>query len=84
MGITYVCACQVFLAGHLSVEYFSCQRLPRNVAVSGEQGCQMFNFQTKNPNLGKFWRAFEWIMLLYFMVIWDILRLSGINYGRVV
>jgi hypothetical protein len=20
-------------------------------------GCQMFSFQTKNPNLGKFWRA---------------------------
>jgi hypothetical protein len=22
-----------------------------------EQGCQMVYFQTKNPNLGKFWRA---------------------------
>jgi hypothetical protein len=21
------------------------------------QGCQMVSFQTKNPNLGKFWRA---------------------------
>jgi hypothetical protein len=36
-------------------------------------------FQTKNPNLGKFWRAFEEKMLIfsglleYFMVIWDIL-----------
>jgi hypothetical protein len=27
-------------------------------------GCQMVCFQTKNPNLGKFWRALEWIMLL--------------------
>jgi hypothetical protein len=24
------------------------------------QGCQMVYFQTKNPNLGKFWRAFNW------------------------
>jgi hypothetical protein len=23
----------------------------------GEQGCQMVCFQTKNPNLGKFWRV---------------------------
>jgi hypothetical protein len=25
-----------------------------------KQGCQMVCFQTKNPNLGKFLRAFEW------------------------
>jgi hypothetical protein len=24
-----------------------------------KQGCQMVCFQTKNPNLGKFWRALE-------------------------
>jgi hypothetical protein len=24
-----------------------------------EQGCQMVYFQTKNPNLGKFWRGME-------------------------
>jgi hypothetical protein len=30
-------------------------------------------FQTKNPNLGKFWRALEWKMLVYFMAIWYIL-----------
>jgi hypothetical protein len=23
------------------------------------QGCQMVCFQTKNPNLGKFWKALE-------------------------
>jgi hypothetical protein len=26
------------------------------------QGCQMVSFQTKNPNLGKFWRAWDWKM----------------------
>jgi hypothetical protein len=36
------------------------------------QGCQMVLFQTKNPNLGKFWRALEWKMLV-FMIIWNIL-----------
>jgi hypothetical protein len=24
-----------------------------------EQGCQMVSFHTKNPNLGKLWRALE-------------------------
>jgi hypothetical protein len=24
-----------------------------------QQGCQMVYFQTKNPDLGKFWRALE-------------------------
>jgi hypothetical protein len=27
--------------------------------LAGKQGCQMVSFQTKNPNLGKFWRALE-------------------------
>jgi hypothetical protein len=30
------------------------------------QGCQMVYFQTKNPNLGTFWRALKWKMLSYF------------------
>jgi hypothetical protein len=43
-----------------------------------KQGCQMICFQTKNPNWGKFWRALEWKMLVYFMFIWIILRSFGI------
>jgi hypothetical protein len=39
-----------------------------------EQGCQMVYFQTKNPDLGKFWRVLEWKMLVYFTVIWYILK----------
>jgi hypothetical protein len=34
------------------------------------QGCQMAYFPTKNPNFGKFWRALEWKMLVYFMANW--------------
>jgi hypothetical protein len=38
------------------------------------QGCQMVLFQTKNPNLGNFWRFLQWKMLVYFMVTWSILQ----------
>jgi hypothetical protein len=48
------------------------------------QGCQMVCFKTKNPNLGKFWRALEWKMLVYFMTIWNIIHPFGIIYGRFV
>jgi hypothetical protein len=56
------------------------------------QGCQMVYFQTKNPNLGTFLRAFEWKMfftilwpfgmfcghLVYFMAVWHSLWSFGI------
>jgi hypothetical protein len=32
----------------------------------------MVYFQIQNPNLGKFWSALDWKMLIYFMVIGDI------------
>jgi hypothetical protein len=34
-----------------------------------EQGCQLVYFQTKNSNLGKFWRALDWKIFIYFMDI---------------
>jgi hypothetical protein len=34
----------------------------------------MFCFQTKNPNLGKFWRVLQWKLLVYVMAIWSILQ----------
>jgi hypothetical protein len=34
----------------------------------------MVCFQTKNPNLGTFWRVLQWKILAYFMIIWSILR----------
>jgi hypothetical protein len=45
-----------------------------------QQGCQMVYFQTKNPNLGKFWRALKWKMLVYFKVISIILPPFDIVY----
>jgi hypothetical protein len=39
----------------------------------------MVCFQTKNTNLGKFWRALDRKILIYFMAIWNILRTLGIH-----
>jgi hypothetical protein len=53
------------------------------------QGCQMVCFQTKNPTLGKLWRALDWKLYIllpvrkfygdlgYFMTIWYILYSFG-------
>jgi hypothetical protein len=40
--------------------------------------------QTKHPILGTFWIALEWIILAYFMPIWNILPPFGIGYGDLV
>jgi hypothetical protein len=42
----------------------------------------MAYFQTKNPNLGTFWRFLQWKMLVYFMNIWPILMPFGIFCGH--
>jgi hypothetical protein len=51
----------------------------------------MASFETKNPNLGKFWRVLQWeilvyfyVHLVYFTVIWSILRPFGLFYGHLV
>jgi hypothetical protein len=44
----------------------------------------MVSFQTKYPTLGKFWRALDWKMLIYFMTIWNILQTLGIFYDYLV
>jgi hypothetical protein len=55
----------------LGSDILTCENAPN-------QGCQMVSFQTKNPNLGKFWRALDGKMLIYFMALWNILyRDSG-------
>jgi hypothetical protein len=41
-------------------------------------------FQTKNPNLGKFWRVLLWKILAYFMTIWSKLRTLEIFYVHLV
>jgi hypothetical protein len=48
------------------------------------KGCQMVRFQTKNTDLGKFWRVLRWKMLVYFMAVWSIIWPSGIFCGFLV
>jgi hypothetical protein len=48
------------------------------------QGRQMAAFETKNPDLGKFLRAFDWKKLIYFMHIWNILWIFGKVYDHLV
>jgi hypothetical protein len=38
-----------------------------NICTWLNQGCQMVCFQTKSPNVGKFWKMF-----IQFMTIWNI------------
>jgi hypothetical protein len=47
-----------------------------------KQGCRMVYFLTKNRYLGKFGRALEWKILVYFMPIWNMLWHFGIFYGN--
>jgi hypothetical protein len=42
----------------------------------------MVCFQTKNKNLGTFWRVLQWRMLVYFKDIWSILRPFDIFYSH--
>jgi hypothetical protein len=42
----------------------------------------MVYFQTKNPNLGKFWRALDQKMSIYFTAIWNILQTLGIFFDH--
>jgi hypothetical protein len=58
----------------------------RNGIVSErpKQGCQTVHFQTKNPTLGKSWRALDWKMLIHFMAIGNILHTFGIFYDHLV
>jgi hypothetical protein len=44
----------------------------------------MVCFQTKNPNLGKFWMVLLWKILVYFMTIWSIVWPLEIFYGFLV
>jgi hypothetical protein len=44
----------------------------------------MVYFQIPNPTLGKFWRALEWKLLVFFIVTRNILRTFGIFNGHLV
>jgi hypothetical protein len=41
----------------------------------------LYGLILKNPSLGKVWRVLQWNMMVYFMVIWSILRPFGYIFG---
>jgi hypothetical protein len=71
---------------HLHFSHFS--RVAKGGGCGGHQGCQMVCFQTKYPNLGKFWkvllRKIFYDHLVYFTAIGNILWQFGIFCGNLV
>jgi hypothetical protein len=80
LRVVQCCAtmCDVKRPGILQIGLFLI--LERHLTTA--QGCQMVCFQTKNPNLGKFCRALDWQMLIYFMAIRNILWRLDIFYDH--
>jgi hypothetical protein len=59
--------------------------LKKCFSSSQQQGCQMAYLQTKNPSLGKFWRALEREMCVYFWPFGIVyIRTLDILYGSLV
>jgi hypothetical protein len=52
--------------------------------MAQQQGCQMVYFLTKNPNLGTFWRALEWKMLVCLITIRNVSLPFCMIYGHLV
>jgi hypothetical protein len=50
-----------------------------DLITQNDEGCQMVHFQTQNPNVGKFWRALKWKMLVYFLAILNIFQPFGLS-----
>jgi hypothetical protein len=44
--------------------------VPRFSNRGHTQGCQMVKLHTRIPNLGIFWMALEWKLLVYYITIW--------------
>jgi hypothetical protein len=72
---------------HNSDTFSIVQRSTEKMVLTATRGCQMVYlcmFEPKNLNLGKFWRASELKMLVYFMAICNILQPFGWPFGNVV
>jgi hypothetical protein len=67
------------------------KRFSFSLSFPVKQGCQMAYFQTKNPNLGTFWKVLQcldwWYIfgnLVYFTAIWYILWPFGLICGHLI
>jgi hypothetical protein len=79
-----VCSpCYLLQTSRRKVSFFSFRfKKSPEWKIPPEQGCQMVSFWTKNHNLGKFWRALDCKMLIYFMAIRNIFKTSVIFYDH--
>jgi hypothetical protein len=75
------CFCELNFFNKLRIKLLRPSFNPRK---STTQCCQMGYFQTKNPNVGLFWRALDWKILIYFIAIGNILWTFGIFYDHLV
>jgi hypothetical protein len=73
-----------FVFVNLIAQFFRCKFFSLLEKCFAAQGCQMVYFQANISNLGKFWKALEWKMVVYVMPIWNISRPFGIFYGALV
>jgi hypothetical protein len=51
------------------LHFLVCAYVHTCIYIVAVQGCQTVFFQTKNPNLGKFWRVLQWKLFVYLMSI---------------
>jgi hypothetical protein len=67
----------LFVASHAAVKVFAKHFMNISKLLQPlNQGCQMAFYQTRNPNLGKFWRALQWYLDVgIFFDIWYILAI---------
>jgi hypothetical protein len=64
--------------------YEDTKKQPKTKNRDQNQCCQMVYFQTKDPNLGKFWTVLQWKMLVFFTAIVSTLRPNVIFWGNLV
>jgi hypothetical protein len=87
---TMLCVRCNFVSGYCFLGApFSLENFRRNEKLSEgrpplEQCCQMVCFQTKNPDLGKFWKVLQWTTLVFLWKFLPNLSPIGIFYGHLV
>jgi hypothetical protein len=73
-----------WLAAEKKTPHFQNKSFRNKLKRFGSQRCQMVYFQTKNTNLGKFWKVLQWKMFGIFRAIMSTLQPNGLFYGDLV
>jgi hypothetical protein len=61
-----------FFSSDFAIAFFSIENNRQNNETDTQQDAGLPDglFQTKNPNLGKFWRALKWKILVPRYILW--------------